>query len=1221
MAKETQTIDGNTAAAHIAYALSDTAAIYPITPSSPMGEIADEWASEGRKNIFGQIVSIRELQSEAGAAAAVHGSLAAGALTSTFTASQGLLLMVPNMYKIAGELLPGVFHVSARTVATHALSIFGDHSDVTAVRQTGFALLASSSVQEVMDLGLVAHLSAIESSLPFLHFFEGFRISHEIQKVEMISYEDIAQIVNSDAIEDFRSRSMNPEHPHIRGTNENPDIFFQNSEAANVFYQQLPDIVEDNMNKVFQLTGRKYNLFDYVGHPEAERIIVSMGSSCETIEEVVNYLNKHNQRVGLIKVRLYRPFVPQAFFSVLPATAERITVLDRAKEPGAQGDPLYQDICTAYMEREEIPVILGGRYGLSSKEFTPSMVKAIFDNMKKAGPKNHFTIGIQDDITRASLEVDNSFTDTTPEGTVQCKFWGLGSDGTVGANKSAIKIIGDNTDMYAQGYFAYDAKKSGGYTVSHLRFGQSPIQSPYLINAADYVACHQPSYVNQYDVLEGIKPEGTFFLNSAWNSTQEMEQHLPASMRRTIAQKKLKFYTIDAVKIATDVGLGGRINMIMQTGFFKLSQVLPIDQAIDLLKDSIHKTYGKKGENIVNMNIAAVDKALENIQEIDYPDSWAQATDHPTPYQEEPSFVRDIMRPMLSLKGDELPVSAFEPDGTFPLGTTRYEKRGVAISVPEWIPENCVQCNQCSFVCPHAAIIPVLLSEEELENAPETFTTLPATGKELKGYHFRIQVNPLDCQGCGNCADICPAKEKALVMKPLPTQTNVQVPNHDFATTIPFKEDLLPTNTVKGSQFQEPLLEFSGACAGCGETPYVKLLTQLFGDRMIIANATGCTSIWGGTAPSIPYCMNREGHGPAWGNSLFEDAAEFGYGILLGTNHRRKKLADLITEALSTDIPQELKQAMQAWLEHVNDAEGSRQYGQKIKEEIIQTEPNELLDQIWNMSDLLVKKSIWSFGGDGWAYDIGFGGLDHVLASGEDMNVLVLDTEVYSNTGGQSSKATPLGSIAKFASSGKPTAKKDMGRMLMSYGYIYVASVAMGANKQQLLKAFVEAESYPGPSIILCYAPCINQGIKKGMGKSQEEEKLAVQCGYWPLYRYNPLLSQEGKNPFILDSKAPDGTLKDFLSGENRYNLLERTFPEMAHKYQQEMEQYILKRYEILRRMATEAPITAEPEQEAALSDQSPETPNEHCEHQNVAEHARLHQTGEPCKDGREGNS
>ncbi len=1219
MAKETQTIDGNTAAAHIAYALSDTAAIYPITPSSPMGEIADEWASEGRKNIFDQVVSIRELQSEAGASAAVHGSLAAGALTSTFTASQGLLLMIPNMYKIAGELLPGVFHVSARTIATHALSIFGDHSDVTAVRQTGFALLASSSVQEVMDLGLVAHLSAIDSSLPFLHFFEGFRISHEIQKVEMIDYEDIANIVNYEAIEDFRARAMNPEHPHIRGTNQNPDIFFQNSEAANVFYQQIPEIVEDNMQKVYQLTGRKYRLFDYVGHPEAERVIVSMGSSCETIEEVVNHLNKQGQRVGLIKVRLYRPFVPQAFFSALPATAERITVLDRAKEPGAQGDPLYQDICTAFLEREEIPVIIGGRYGLSSKEFTPAMVKAVFDNMTSAGPKNHFTIGINDDVTRNSLEFDPSFSDTTPEGTVQCKFWGLGSDGTVGANKSAIKIIGDNTQMYAQGYFSYDAKKSGGYTVSHLRFGKERIQSPYLITSADYVACHQPTYVKQYDVLEGIKEGGTFFLNSPWDSVQEMEEHLPASMRRTIARKKLKFYNIDAVKIASEVGLGGRINMIMQTGFFKLSEVLPIDQAIDLLKDSIHKAYGKKGEDIVNMNIAAVDSALNNIKEIDYPDSWIEATDYPVSTQEEPPFVKNIMRPMLSLKGDELPVSAFEPDGIFPLGTTKYEKRGVAINVPEWIPENCIQCNQCAFVCPHAAIIPILLTEEENKEAPESFTTIPATGKELKGYYFRIQVNPLDCQGCGNCADICPAKEKALVMKPQETQVDTQVTNYNYSTTIPFKDDLLPKNTVKGSQFQEPLLEFSGACAGCGETPYVKLLTQLFGDRMIIGNATGCTSIWGGTAPSIPYCQNREGNGPAWGNSLFEDAAEFGYGILLGTTHRRNKLAALMQEAIATDIPQELKEAMQGWLNHMNDAEASRFYGQRIKEELIQTEPNQILDQIWALEDLLVKKSIWSFGGDGWAYDIGFGGLDHVLASGEDINVLVLDTETYSNTGGQSSKATPLGSIAKFASSGKPTAKKDMGRMLMSYGYIYVASVSMGANKQQLLKAVIEAEQYPGPSIILCYAPCINQGIKKGMGKSQEEEKLAVQCGYWPLYRYNPVLAKEGKNPFILDCKAPDGTLKDFLSGENRYNLLQRTFPEMAQKYQQEMEDYINKRYEILRRMAEEPPLTEGNSKETQKSRQGDQQSDEHCQLKDVAEHARLDETGGPCDDGRQG--
>ena len=1169
MGKKMETIDGNTAAAYVAYALSEVAAIYPITPSSPMGEIVDEWVSQGKKNIFGQVLIVKEMQSEAGAAGAVHGALAAGCLATTFTASQGLLLMIPNMYKIAGELLPGVFHVSARTVATHALSIFGDHSDVMAVRQTGFALLASASVQEVMDLGLVAHLSAIDSSIPFLHFFDGFRTSHEIQKIELIDYEDIAKVVNYEAIEKFKQRAMNPEHPHLRGTNQNPDIFFQNREASNVFYNKLPSIVQDNMKKVSKITGREYNLFDYVGDPDAERVIVAMGSSCETIEEVVNYLVDRKEKVGLVKVRLYRPFVSEEFLKVLPKSVECITVLDRTKEPGAVGDPLYLDVCTAFVEHPEVkkPQILGGRYGLSSKDFTPAMVKAVFDNMKRARPKNHFTVGIIDDVTRTSLEV-KEFVDTTPEGTVQCKFWGLGSDGTVGANKSAIKIIGDNTDLYAQGYFAYDAKKSGGYTVSHLRFGKKPIQSTYLITSADYIACHQPSYVRLYDVLEGIKEGGIFVLNSPWNTVEEMDKNLPARIKRTIAQKKVKFYNIDAVKIAQEVGLGGRINMIMQTCFFKLSNVLPFERAIELLKDSIKKTYGRKGEDVVRMNIEAVDKTIDNIVEIKYPDSWLYATEEKVEEEkDEPEFVKKVMRPILALKGDSLPVSVFSPDGVFPTGTTRYEKRGVAINVPEWIPDNCIQCNQCSFVCPHAAIIPVLLTEEEKKRAPKDFITIPAKGsKALEGYHFRIQVSPLDCQGCGNCADICPAKEKALVMRPIYSQMD-QVPNHEFATTIPFKDNLLPKNTVKGSQFQQPLLEFSGACAGCGETPYVKLLTQLFGDRMYIA--TGCISIWGGTAPSIPYCKNKEGHGPTWGNSLFEDAAEYGYGMLLAVVQRRKKLADLVQRALSEEkLSDELKEAFRGWLENFNDGEKSKEYSKKIKQILENTKLTPLLKEIYSLRDMFTKKSVWAIGGDGWAYDIGYGGLDHVLASGEDINILVLDTEVYSNTGGQASKATPLGSVAKFASGGKPTKKKDLGLMAITYGYVYVASVCMGANKQQLIKAFLEAEQYPGPSLLLCYAPCINHGIRAGMGKSQEEGRLAVKCGYWPLYRFNPLLLKEGKNPFILDSKEPDGSLKEFLAGETRYRQLEMTDPEKAKRYQEELEKEIWERYRLLKKLA-----------------------------------------------------
>ncbi|GAB6886863.1 pyruvate:ferredoxin (flavodoxin) oxidoreductase [Desulfothermus okinawensis JCM 13304] len=1168
MSKKMQTIDGNTAAAHVAYALSDVAAIYPITPSSPIGEICDEWAAQGRTNIFGQKVLIREMQSEAGAAGAVHGSLAAGALTSTFTASQGLLLMIPNMYKIAGELLPGVFHVTARSIASHALSIFGDHSDVMAVRQTGFALLCSSSVQEVMDLGLVAHLAAIESSIPFLHFFDGFRTSHEIQKVHVIDYEDIASIVNYKAIDDFRERAMNPEHPNLRGTNQNPDIFFQNREACNFFYMELPGMVEDNMKKVAELTGRRYNLFDYVGHPEADRVVVAMGSACETLEEIIYHLLDRGERVGLIKVRLYRPFVKEAFLRALPNSVETITVLDRTKEPGSLGEPLYEDVCTVFMEKGEMPLILGGRYGLGSKDFTPAMAKAVFDNMKKAGPKNHFTIGIVDDVTRLSLEYEEDIGDTTPPGTVQCKFWGLGSDGTVGANKSAIKIIGDNTPLYAQGYFAYDAKKSGGYTVSHLRFGKEPIKSTYLITNADYVACHQPSYVHLYDVLEGIKEGGTFLLNSPWNSVEDMEKNLPNSLKKTIAQKKIKFYNIDAVKIANEVGLGNRINMIMQTAFFKLSNVLPIDEAIDLLKDSIKKTYGKKGEKIVNMNIEAVDRAIDKIVEIKYPESWAELLDEAAEYRDEPEFVENVLRPIAALKGDTLPVSRFEPDGTFPLGTSKYEKRGVAINVPEWIPENCIQCNQCSFVCPHAAIRPFLLTDEEKQVAPDGFVTTPAKGKELKGYHFRIQVSPLDCLGCGSCVEVCPAKEKALVMKPIFTQKDKEAPNWEFAVSLEPKDYLLPKTSVKGSQLRQPLLEFSGACAGCGETPYAKLITQLFGDRMYIANATGCSSIWGGTAPSIPYCTNKNGHGPAWGNSLFEDAAEYGFGMLLGVKQRRDYLTELIKSALNLDITPELKEAFIGWLENKDDAEKSREYAEQIKEELPMQMDHPILNTIWDMEDLLVKKSFWIFGGDGWAYDIGYGGVDHVLASGEDINIFVFDTEVYSNTGGQSSKSTPLGSIAKFAAAGKTTPKKDLGRMAMTYGYVYVASVSMGANKNQLLKALTEAEAYNGPSLILAYAPCINHGIFKGMGKSQEEEKLAVQSGYWPLYRYNPMLAREGKNPFILDSKEPDGSLKEFLEGENRYQLLKRTKPELAEYYWKAMEEMVKSRYQLFKKMA-----------------------------------------------------
>ena len=1213
MAKVMKTVDGNTAAAHVAYAMSDVATIYPITPSSPIGEIADEWAAGGLKNIFGQPLLIRQLQSEAGAAAGVHGSLAGGALTSTFTASQGLLLMIPNMYKMAGELLPGVLHVTARALASHALSIFGDHQDVMAVRQTGFALLASASVQEAMDMALVAHLAAITSSVPFLHFFDGFRTSHEIQKIEFIDYADMAKLVDWEAIAKFRARAANPESPELRGTAQNPDVYYQGVETRNAYYDKTPGIVADYMKKVSGLTGRSYKPFDYVGDPEADRVVISMGSSCETFEEVVNYLADKGESVGLVKVRLYRPFAPEYLFAAIPATANRIAVMDRTKEAGSKGDPLYKDVCTAYLEKGEIPVIVNGRYGLGSKEFNPGMAKAVFDNLKSAGPKNYFNVGIEDDLTHTSLDYDADF-DVAPEGTVQCKFWGLGADGTVGANKSAIKIIGDNTDMYAQAYFAYDSKKSGGVTMSHLRFGKTPIQSTYLIRSADYIACHKSSYVDIYDLLDGIKEGGTFLMNSNW-SLEDMEAKLPAAMKRTIARKKLNFYNIDAVSIAGEVGLGGRINMIMQTAFFKLANVIPVDDAIGYLKGQIKKMFGKKGDKIVNMNVAAVDKTLDKLVKVDYPAAWATAAEGPAVERDEPAFVTDVMRPMVSQLGDRLPVSAFRPDGIFPVATSKYEKRGVAINVPQWIPENCIQCNQCAMVCPHASIRPFLVTDEEAKNAPKGFTALEAKGKDLKGYNFRIQVYSQDCMGCGNCADICPAKTKALVMKPIDTQLATEVPNLAYAETLPIRDDLMPRTSLKGSQFHQPLLEFSGACAGCGETPYAKLITQLFGERMVIGNATGCTSIWGGSAPAIPYCVNKDGFGPAWGNSLFEDPGEFTYGIFLGQLQQRKRLAELVVEALGTDIPQELKAALQGWLDNAKDAIGSKQYGDQLKAMLPTYTNNALLANILGYQKLFTKKSYWVFLGDGAAYDIAYGGLDHVMASGEDINIMVYDTEVYSNTGGQSSKATPIGSIAKFAASGKKTAKKNMGAMAMTYGYVYVANISMGANKNQTLKALVEAEGYDGPSLIMAYAPCINHGIKKGMGKTQEEMKLAVDSGYWPLYRFNPDLKKEGKNPFVLESKAPDGSLQTFLSGEVRYAALEKLFPEESKKLRSAIETEYTERYLQLKQLAEMQPIELhKPEVELGAGGST-----DACVLSETPEHSGRADSGEACDDGRGG--
>lgn len=1172
MAVMIKTIEGNEAAAHVAYAMSDVAAIYPITPSSNMGEYADEWAAHGRKNIFGQVLRVVEMQSEAGAAGAVHGALSAGALSTTFTASQGLLLMIPNMYKISGEIMPAVFHVSARAVAAHALSIFGDHSDINAVKQTGFSLIASASVQEVMDLALVAHLASIRASLPFVHFFDGFRTSQEIQKIEVINYEDMAALVDWEAIDDFRSRAMNPEHPQLRGTAQNPDIFFQNREAANPFYARISQIVQEEMEKVSNLVGRKYNLFDYVGDPEADRIIVAMASSCDVIEETVNHLNSLGEPVGLIKVRLYLPFSSAHFLSALPTTVKRIAVLDRTKAPGALGEPLYQDVCTVFQERGDAPLIVGGRYGLGSKDFTPTLVKATFDNLGSDAPKNHFTVGIVDDVSQTSLETAEEI-DPTPEGTVRCKFWGLGADGTVGANKNAIKIIGENTDMFAQAYFAYDAKKSGGITMSHLRFSPHRIQSPYLLTTSDFIACHNPAFVDQYDILEGIREEGAFLLNSPW-SLEDMQTKLPDRMKRTIAQKKLNFYNIDAVKIAAELGLGARINMIMQAAFFQIANVIPPAQAFDYVKDAIKKTYGKKGDKIVQMNIDAVDNAIGALKKIDVPPSWATAGQEAYIEKDEPDFVRNVMRPMLAQQGDKLPVSAFSPDGIFPTATTRYEKRGIAINVPEWLPENCIQCNQCAFVCPHAVIRPFLADAGDLRNAPESFITVDAKGKELKGMRYRVQISPLDCTGCGNCAQVCPAKEKALVMKPLSTQTASQIPNHKFSLQLPLRDDLMSAKTVKGSQFRQPLFEFSGACPGCGETPYIKVISQLFGDRMLIANATGCSSIYGGSAPSCPYTVNKDGHGPAWANSLFEDNAEYGFGMELGVTQRREKLADLISQALERGVSDELRQAFKAWLENMNDGEKSKQIGRQIvnlaEAEVAENgaEVDALLRDILNRRDYLTKKSIWIFGGDGWAYDIGYGGLDHVIAMGRDVNILVLDTEVYSNTGGQSSKSTPTGAVAKFAASGKPTRKKDLGMMAMTYGYVYVASVAMGANKNQLIKALLEAETYPGPSLIIAYAPCINHGIN--MGRSQEEEKKAVETGYWPLYRFNPSLKEEGKNPFVLDSKDPKGDFKEFLMGEVRYSSLTRTFPDNAKLLFDRAEKNMRERYETYKRMASQ---------------------------------------------------
>lgn len=1171
--KKMKTMDGNQAAAYVSYAFTDVAAIYPITPSSPMAELADEWSAHGTKNIFGQTVRVTEMQSEAGAAGAVHGSLQAGALTTTFTASQGLLLMIPNMYKIAGELLPGVFHVSARAVASHALSIFGDHTDVMATRQTGFALLASGSVQEVMDLGGIAHLAAIKSRVPFLHFFDGFRTSHEVQKIEVIDYNDFAKLVDWEAIREFRNRALSPEHPVTRGTAQNPDIFFQAREASNKFYDAVPDIVATYMKQISDLTGREYKPFNYYGAPDAENIIIAMGSVTETIEEVVDYLMEKGEKVGVVKVHLYRPFSAKYFFDVLPKSVKRITVLDRTKEPGATGEPLYLDVKNLFYNSELKPLIVGGRYGLGSKDTTPSQIKVVFDNMKQAEPKDQFTIGIVDDVTHLSLEVKEKIV-TESKGTVRCKFWGLGSDGTVGANKSAIKIIGDETDLYAQGYFSYDSKKSGGVTISHLRFGKNKIRSTYLIDEADYIACHNQSYVDNYDLIAGLKKGGTFVLNCQWTE-EELEHKLPGTLKRQIANGDINFYTINATGIAEEIGLGNRINMIMQAAFFKLANVIPVEEAVKYLKDSIVSSYGKKGEKIIQMNFKAVDMGIEALKKINVPESWKTA-DNITKQdnRELPDFIKNVMIPMNAMKGDDLPVSAFEgrEDGTFPAGTSAYEKRGIAVNVPEWQVEHCIQCNQCSFVCPHAAIRPFLLNEAEKAAAPEGFVTKPAIGAQLKGLEYKIQVSVLDCTGCGNCADICPAKEKALIMKPLETQLN-EAENYNYAfNKVSVKDDLMPLTTLKGSQFAQPLIEFSGACAGCGETPYIKVITQLFGDRMIIANATGCSSIWGGSAPATVYTTNKDGKGPAWANSLFEDNAEYGYGIAIGVRQNRDAIELSMKTLLEMDIPAALKDAFTNWINGKEDADASKKASAEVLAAIeanpVSGEAKALVDSILDKKDYLIKKSVWILGGDGWAYDIGYGGLDHVLATGENVNILVFDTEVYSNTGGQSSKSTPTAAVAKFAASGKKMKKKDLGMIATTYGYVYVAQVAMGADKNQFLKAIIEAEKYDGPSLIIAYAPCINHGIREGMGRTQARTKQAVDAGYWHMWRYNPELKKEGKNPFILDSKEPTEDFMKFLEGEVRYTSLKKTFPEIADELFTKAYEDAKYRYESYKKMA-----------------------------------------------------
>ena len=1173
MARKMKTMDGNQAAAHASYAYTEVAAIYPITPSSVMPEHVDEWATEGRKNIFGQTVQVTEMQSEAGAAGAVHGSLVAGALTTTFTASQGLLLMIPNLYKVAGEQLPGVFHVSARALASHALSIFGDHSDVYACRQTGAAMLCESSVQEVMDLTPVAHCAALKGKLPFINFFDGFRTSHEIQKIETWDYEDLKDLVDMDAIDAFRKHALNPNHPCQRGSAQNPDIFFQAREACNPYYDAMPAIVQEYMDKVNAKIGTNYKLFNYYGAEDAEKVIVAMGSVCDTIEETIDYMMAAGEKVGVVKVRLYRPFCAQALIDAIPDTVKVINVLDRTKEPGAQGEPLYLDVVSALKgsKFDAVPINCG-RYGLGSKDTTPAQIVAVFNNTEKA----RFTIGIEDDVTNLSLEVGAPLV-TTPEGTINCKFWGLGADGTVGANKNSIKIIGDNTDMYAQAYFDYDSKKSGGVTMSHLRFGKSPIKSTYLIHQANFVACHNPSYVNKYNMVQELVDGGTFLLNCPWDM-EGLEKHLPGQVKAYIADHNIKFYTIDGIKIGKEIGLGGRINTVLQSAFFKLASIIPEEEAIDLMKKAAKATYGRKGDKIVQMNYDAIDAGAKQVVEVTVPDSWKSCEDEGlfSPEvkggrEDVVDFVKNIQAKVNAQEGNSLPVSAFNDyvDGSTPSGASAYEKRGIAVDIPVWKSENCIQCNRCAYVCPHAVIRPVALTEEELANAPEGTKAIDMIG--MPGMKFAITVSALDCTGCGSCANVCPGKkgEKALVMENMEANVASQEV-FDFGREIPVKPEVIAKfkpETVKGSQFKQPLLEFSGACAGCGETPYAKLITQLFGDRMYIANATGCSSIWGNSSPSTPYTVTPEGKGPAWANSLFEDNAEFGYGMLLAQKAIRKRMKAQVETILASDAEcatAEVKAACQEYLDTFNCGASNGDAADKLVAALEGVDCDVCRDII-NNKDFLAKKSQWIFGGDGWAYDIGFGGVDHVLASGEDINVMVFDTEVYSNTGGQSSKATKTGATAQFAAGGKETKKKDLAGIAMSYGYVYVAQIAMGADFNQTVKAIAEAEAYPGPSLIIAYAPCINHGIKKGMSKAQTEEALAVECGYWNNFRFNP--AAEGAK-FSLDSKEPKQEgYQAFLDGEVRYNALKRANPEKAEKLFAKNEAEAMERYDYLKKL------------------------------------------------------